>query len=55
MGLESDPGLEVRREEAIYGRADHRVPSGGRSWCGREVAVPQARVLGGELLRLAEH
>jgi hypothetical protein len=28
MGLESDPGLEVGREEAIYGRADHRVPAG---------------------------
>lgn len=29
MGLESDPGQEVGREDASYGRADHRVPAGG--------------------------
>ena len=29
-GLESSPGTEVGREEAILGRADHWIPAGGR-------------------------
>ena len=29
-GLESSPGTEVGREEAILGRTDHWIPAGGR-------------------------
>jgi putative transposase len=46
--------VEVGREEAIYGRADHRIPVG--SWRGRagKGAVSQAPVLRAALLRVAE-
>ena len=45
---------EVGREEAIRRGTDHRVPEGSRSGRGRERVVSQARLLGGELLPLAE-
>ena len=55
LGLESDhPEREIGREEAIYGSADHRVPAGGRGRPPGEGPVPPARVLGGQLLPLAE-
>src|SRR5688572_12335848 len=47
------PIEEIGREEAIQRRADHRVPEAGRRRHGGQGSVPQARVLGGQLLPLA--
>jgi len=44
----------VRREDAIQRREDHRAAQGGRSGHAGNGTVPQARLLGSELLSVAQ-
>ncbi len=47
-------GKGIGRVEAVYGRADHQLPEAGRGGRSGEGTMPAARVLGGELLPVAQ-
>src|SRR5690606_35299829 len=45
---------EIGREEALFRRADHRLPARGRGRTAGQGAVPQARLQRGVVLPVAE-